>query len=195
MEEQNKKLQEIEAQIKKLQAEAAAIRNESPKYNLELPICYTNAKDIGFKLWSNVAGNLFNPNILGKDGISKSADISELPNELQKAFMNLLNVGSGSFEYLVEFGGEYFIWIVAEFHKDFCRENEIAFANAFWKIGSIGQYMKGTHYFSHSYETLGFASGYEGCHELGFLVPWNTADSTFHEIERLMENSYSRLKL
>ena len=55
------------------------------------------------KYWSNACGELHH------QGEYDLTNISELPEELQRAYENLWEEGNGCLEYLVEYDGKYYI--------------------------------------------------------------------------------------
>ena len=72
------------------------------------------------KYWSNACGDLHHH---GEYDIN---DISELPEELQRAYKELWKEGYGCLEYLVEYNGKYYIALISEFDDDFAKNNNLS---------------------------------------------------------------------
>lgn len=62
--------------------------------------------------WSNCCGDLHH---------NGEYDVSEeqLPEELQRAYRELWEEGNGCLEYLLEYGGRYYVALSAEFDGDY----------------------------------------------------------------------------
>lgn len=71
--------------------------------------------------WSNAIGELHH------NGEYMLKDESELPKELQRAYKELWGEGTGSYEYLVEFKGKYYIAVENEYTEEDCEDRDKGF--------------------------------------------------------------------
>lgn len=88
----------------------------------DIPECdeYYSSKELAKKLkfWSNGCGEL---HYHGECNVTED----EFPDPLQEAYHNLWNENAGYLEYLVEYKGDYYVAIKAEYDSKDCNSAEL----------------------------------------------------------------------
>lgn len=133
--------------------------------------------DKHLKYWSNARGELHHY------GEYDLKDISELPEELQRAYTELWEEGNGCLEYLVEYDGKYYIALISEFDDDFANNNNFSMDELYEvaKKNAFELYEK--ELFKNTVLIIGKETGFNGCHEFIFLVPATESKNVYDEIE------------
>jgi len=135
------------------------------------------------KYWSNCCGDLHH------HGEYDLKSASELPKELQRAYKELWKEGYDCYEYLAEYDGKYYIALISEFDNTFTSD--------------IGMSMDGLHeaakrnalglaslaLFKDTVLVIGKETGFEGCHEVIFLVPAMEQGFIYDAIERVISKN------
>lgn len=129
------------------------------------------------KYWSNACGELHH------HGEYDLNDISELPEELQRAYNELWKEGNGCHEYLVEYDGKYYIALVSEFDDTFADDSNMSMEELYKiaKRNALELYHRDL--FKNTVLVIGKGTGVEECHEIMFLVPAKESENVYDEIE------------
>lgn len=129
------------------------------------------------KYWSNACGELH------YHGEYDLNDISELPEELQRAYNELWKEGNGCLEYLVEYDGKYYIALVSEFDDTFADDINVSMEELYEiaKRNALELYHQDL--FKNTVLVIGKGTGVEECHEIIFLVPAMESENVYDEIE------------
>ena len=128
------------------------------------------------KYWSNACGELHH------HGEYDLKDISELPEELQRAYDELWREG-GCYEYLVEYDGKYYVSLVSEFNDTFAEDNNISMGELYEIAKKNALQLYNTDLFRNTILVLGKETGCNECHEVIFLVPAMESQNVYDEIE------------
>ncbi len=129
------------------------------------------------KYWSNACGDLHH------HGEYDLKDITELPEELQRAYNELWKEGNGCLEYLVEYDGKYFIALVSEFNDTFADDNNLSMDRLYEIVKQNALKLYHQDLFKNTTLILGKGTGVEECHEIIFLVPAMELENIYDEIE------------
>lgn len=140
---------------------------------------FENEKEMNkhLKYWSNACGELH------YHGEYDLTNILELPEELQRAYKELWEEGNGCLEYLVEYDGQYYIALISEFDDTFANDNGLSMDELYEraKFNALKLYEK--ELFLNTLLVIGKETGFDGCHEICFLVPATESKNIYDEIE------------
>lgn len=140
------------------------------------------------KYWSNACGELHH------HGEYDLNDVSELPEELQRAYNELWKEGNGCYEYLVEFDDKYYIALVSEFGKEYANDMNISVEEMYQlaKRSALELYHKDL--FKSTTLVIGKETGFEECYEIIFLVPAMESENVYDKIEdTIYQNIYKNI--
>ena len=129
------------------------------------------------KYWSNACGELHH------HGEYDLNDISELPDELQRAYNELWKEGNGCHEYLVEYDDKYYIALISEFDDTFADDNNISMDELYEIAKRNALELYNQDLFKNTVLIIGKGTGIEECHEIIFLVPAMESENVYDEIE------------
>ncbi len=140
---------------------------------------FENEKEMNkhLKYWSNACGELHHY------GEYDLTNISELPEELQGAYKELWEEGNGCLEYLVEYDSKYYIALISEFDDTFANDNGISMDELYERAKSNALKLYEKELFLNTFLVIGKETGFDGCHEICFLVPATESKNTYDEIE------------
>lgn len=140
--------------------------------------------------WSNCCGDLHH---------NGEYDVSEeqLPEELQRAYRELWEEGNGCLEYLLEYGGRYYVALSAEFDGDYADMLGLSMDElyAVGKCNALKLYC--TDLFKDTLLLMAKKPLDGDCHEFIFLVPAMESKEVYDEIEKEIseKSGMSRRKL
>lgn len=129
------------------------------------------------KYWSNACGDLHHY------GEYDLKDISELPEELQRAYKELWKEGYGCLEYLVEYDGKYYIALISEFDEDFAKNNNLSMDELYETVKKNAFNLYNEDLFKNTTLVIGKETGLDECHEFIFLIPAMESENIYDEIE------------
>lgn len=129
------------------------------------------------KYWSNACGELHH------HGEYELNDISELPEELQRAYTTLWVEGYGCLEYLAEYDGKYYIALISEFDDDFAKNNELSMDELYETVKKNAFALYEKELFNNTVLVIGKETGINECHEFIFLVPAMESKNVYDAIE------------
>ena len=129
------------------------------------------------KYWSNACGELHH------QGEYDLTNISELPEELQRAYENLWEEGNGCLEYLVEYDGKYYIALISEFDNTFANDNGLSMDKLYERVKFNALKLYEEELFLDTFLIIGKETGFNECHEFCFLVPATESKNVYDEIE------------
>lgn len=140
---------------------------------------YENEKEMNshLKYWSNACGELHH------HGEYDLTNILELPEELQRAYKELWKEGNGCLEYLVEYDGKYYIALISEFDDTFANDKGLSMNELYERVKSNALKLYKKELFLNTFLVIGKETGFDGCHEICFLVPATESKNTYDEIE------------
>ena len=127
---------------------------------------FENEKEMNkhLKYWSNACGELHH------HGEYDLTNISELPEELQRAYKELWEEWNGCLEYL-------------EFDDTFANDNGLSMDELYERAKSNALKLYEKELFLNTFLVIGKETGFDGCHEICFLVPATESKNTYDEIE------------
>lgn len=114
------------------------------------------------KYWSNACGELHH------QGEYDLTNISELPEELQRAYENLWEEGNGCLEYLVEYDGKYYIALISEFDNTFANDNGLSMDKLYERVKFNALKLYEEELFLDTFLIIGKETGFNECHEICF---------------------------
>lgn len=127
--------------------------------------------------WSNCCGDLHH---------NGEYDVSEeqLPEELQRAYRELWEEGNGCLEYLLEYGGRYYVALSAEFDGDYADMLGLSMGELYTvgKCNALKLYC--TDLFKDTLLLMAKKPLDGDCHEFIFLVPAMESKEVYDEIEK-----------
>lgn len=129
------------------------------------------------KYWSNACGELHHHGEYDLD------NITELPEELQRAYNELWKEGNGCLEYLVEYDGKYYIALVSEFDDTFADDSNVSMEKLYEIAKRNALELFQQDLFKDTVLIIGKETGYNECHEVIFLVPAMESENVYDEIE------------
>lgn len=129
------------------------------------------------KYWSNACGELHH------HGEYDLKDISELPEELQRAYLDLWKEGNGCLEYLVEYDDRYYIALISEFDDTFADNTNLSMEKLYEMMKQNALNLYHQQLFENTVLILGKGTGVDECHEVIFLVPAMESENVYDEIE------------
>lgn len=129
------------------------------------------------KYWSNACGELHH------HGEYDLEDISELPDELQRAYKELWKEGYGCLEYLVEYDGKYYVALISEFDDDFAKNSDLSMDELYEIVKKNAFKLYNEDLFKNTILVIGKETGLDECHEFIFLVPAMESENIYDEIE------------
>lgn len=129
------------------------------------------------KYWSNACGELHHHGEYDLDSIS------ELPEELQRAYNELWKEGNGCLEYLVEYDGKYYIALVSEFDDTFADDSNVSMEELYEIAKKNALELFQQDLFKNTVLIIGKETGCNECHEVIFLVPAMESENVYDEIE------------
>ena len=129
------------------------------------------------KYWSNACGELHH------QGEYDLTNISELPEELQRAYENLWEEGNGCLEYLVEYDGKYYIALISEFDNTFANDNGLSMDKLYERVKFNALKLYEEELFLDTFLIIGKETGFNECDEICFLVPATESKNVYDEIE------------
>lgn len=129
------------------------------------------------KYWSNCCGELHHY------GEYDLENISELPEELQRAFNELWEEGNGYLEYLVEYDKKYYIALISEFDSTFSYDCMLSMDELYEIVKRNALELYNENLFKNTILILGKKTGLDDCHEVIFLVPAMESKKIYDEIE------------
>lgn len=129
------------------------------------------------KYWSNACGDLHHHGEYDLDSIS------ELPEELQRAYNELWKEGNGCLEYLVEYDGKYYIALVSEFDNTFANDIGISMEKLYGIVKRNALELFHQDLFKDTILMIGKETGCDNCHEIIFLIPAMESENIYDEIE------------
>ena len=129
------------------------------------------------KYWSNACGELHH------HGEYDLESISELPEELQRAYNELWKEGNGCLEYLVEYDGKYYIALVSEFDDTFADDSNVSMEALYEIAKKNALELFQQDLFKNTVLIIGKETGCNECHEVIFLVPAMESENVYDEIE------------
>lgn len=129
------------------------------------------------KYWSNACGDLHH------HGEYDLKSVSELPEELQRAYKELWKEGCGCLEYLAEYDGKYYIALITEFDNDFAGNNNLSMNELYEAVKKNAFDLYNKDLFNNTILVIGKETGMDKCHEFIFLVPTMESENIYDEIE------------
>lgn len=129
------------------------------------------------KYWSNACGELHH------HGEYNIENISELPEELQRAYKELWKEGNGCLEYLVEYDGKYYIALISEFDDIFADNNNVSMEELYEIAKNNALELFHQDLFKNTVLIIGKETGYKECHEVIFLISTMESENVYDEIE------------
>lgn len=114
----------------------------------------------------------------------------DLPAELQRAYRDLWNEGSGSREYLTEYGGNYYVCLSVEYSADFADYKRESMDAVYESIKEKALRLANSESFSNTILILGKETGFDECHEIHFLVPAMEREDVFRELEKKVRDTF-----
>ena len=129
------------------------------------------------KYWSNACGELHH------HGEYDLKDVTELPEELQRAYNELWKEGNGCLEYLVEYDKKYYIALVSEFDDTFADDSGVSMEELYEVAKGNALKLYYQDLFKDTILIVGKGTGCDGCHEIIFLVPAMESENVYDEIE------------
>lgn len=129
------------------------------------------------KYWSNCCGELHHY------GEYDLENISELPEELQRAFNELWEEENGCLEYLVEYDKKYYIALISEFDSTFSYDCMLSMDELYEIVKRNALELYNENLFKNTILILGKKTGLDDCHEVIFLVPAMESKKIYDEIE------------
>lgn len=137
------------------------------------------------KYWCNACGELHH---YGDYDIQES----DLPEELQRAYHDLWEEGSGSLCYLVEYKGEYMVALINEFCEEDAKDFHCTMKQLFRRMESKALMFLNKKVFETAQIIIAEESpGRLNCHDFVVLLPWNSEKAVFNEIaDVLYKNVY-----
>lgn len=129
------------------------------------------------KFWSNGIGELHNPKTM--------ADIAYdgLPEELKRVYDELYwePIGGASLRYFVETDKGYGIALLNEYDTVTAESSGVAFGPLFETVVEDARNIGLDPAFENCEVFAGECLGFDGCHELVVVFPWNTPSAAFVE--------------
>lgn len=140
---------------------------------------FDNGTELGkrLKYWSNACGELHH------HGEYDLNSVSELPEELQRAYNELWKEGNGCLEYLVEFDEKYYIALISEFDDTFADDSGISMEELYQTAKRNALELYHQDLFKNTVLVIGKETGVDECHEIIFLVPAMESENVYDEIE------------
>lgn len=129
------------------------------------------------KYWSNACGELHHHGEYDLDSVS------ELPEELQRAYNELWKEGNGCLEYLVEYDSKYYIALVSEFDDTFAYDSCVSMEKLYDIVRKNALELYHQDLFKNTVLVIGKETGCDDCHEIIFLVPAIECENVYDEIE------------
>ncbi len=129
------------------------------------------------KYWSNACGELHH------HGEYDLNDVTELPEQLQRAYDELWKEGNGCLEYLVEYDGKYFVALVSEFDDTFADDNNMSMDKLYVTVKRNALKLYYDDLFKDTILVIGKKTGCNECHEVIFLVPAMESENVYDKIE------------
>jgi hypothetical protein len=129
------------------------------------------------KYWSNACGELHH------HGEYDLKDVSELPQELLRAYNELWEQGNGCFEYLVEYDGKYYIALISEFDNTFAEDSNVLMEELHEIAKQNALELFHQDLFKDTILIIGKDTGFNECHEIIFLIPAMESKNVYDEIE------------
>lgn len=141
------------------------------------------------KFWSNGIGELHCPHKVGMPDITED----ELPEELQRVYRDLYwepNAGA-SLRYMVETDKGYGIALLNEYDRVTAENSGVDFGPLFETVIADGDNVANEKMFANCEVFAGERMGFDGCHELVVVLPWNiSVDDFVQAAEKLDELVY-----
>lgn len=129
-----------------------------------------------FSYWCTATGDFFhNGNYIEEQ---------DVPEPLLKAYKELYKEGNGCYEYLAEYDGKYYVALVSEFDSEYAEDSDMSMGELFeiGKDNALNLYS--SELFANTMLVIGKGTGVDGCHEFMFLVPVETKETVYDEIEK-----------
>ena len=89
----------------------------------------------------------------------------------------------GCLEYLVEYDGKYYIALVSEFDDTFADDTNVSMEELYEIVKLNALELFHQYLFKNTVLIIGKKTGFDGCHEIIFLVPAMELGNTYDEIE------------
>lgn len=142
-------------------------------------VVFENEKEMNnhLKYWSNACGELHH------HGEYDLTNISELPEELQRAYKDLWEEGNGCLEYLVEYDGKYYIALISEFDNTFANDSGLSMDELYERAKSNALRLYEKELFLNTFLVIGKETGLDERHEICFLVPATESKNIYDKIE------------
>lgn len=145
---------------------------------------YDNKEELynHFSYWSTATGDFFHN--------GNYCEEKDVPEPLLKAYNELYKEGNGCHEYLAEYDGKYYIALVSEFDSEYAEDSDMSMDELFeiGKDNALNLYS--SELFANTMLVIGKGTGVDGCHEFMFLVPVETKETVYDEIEK---NIYEKI--
>lgn len=129
------------------------------------------------KYWSNACGELHH------HGEYDLENVSELPEELQRAYNELWKEGNGCFEYLAEYDNKYYIALISEFDETFANDSGVSTEKLYEIAKRNALELFHQDLFKDTILIIGKETGFNEFHEIIFLVPAMESENVYDEIE------------
>ncbi len=139
---------------------------------------YENKEELynHFSYWCTATGEFFHN--------GNYCEEKDVPEPLLKAYNELYKEGNGCHEYLAEYDGKYYIALVSEFDSEYAEDSNMSMDELF-KIGKDNALnLYSSELFANTMLVIGKKTGVDGCHEFLFLVPVETKENVYDEIEK-----------
>lgn len=134
------------------------------------------------KYWSNALGELHH------HGEYDLENVSELPEELQRAYNDLWKEGNGCLEYLVEYEGKYYIALISEFDNTFADDSNISMEELYEVAKRNALELYHQDLFKDTILVIGKETGFNDRHEIIFLIPAMESGNVYDHIFECLEN-------
>lgn len=145
---------------------------------------YDNKEELynHFSYWCTATGDFFHN--------GNYCEEKDVPEPLLKAYNELYKEGNGCHEYLAEYNGKYYIALVSEFDSEYAEDSDMSMDELFeiGKDNALNLYS--SELFANTMLVIGKGTGVDGCHEFMFLVPVETKETVYDEIEK---NIYEKI--
>ena len=142
--------------------------------------------DSALKFWSNGIGELHCPHKVGLPDIAAE----ELPKELKRVYDELYwePCGGASLRYMVETEKGYGIALLNEYDRVTAESSGVGFGPLFETVILDAKGIAEDPLFEKYEIFAGERLGFDGCHELVVVFPWNTPVAAFVEAARRLDD-------
>jgi len=156
--------------------------NQINEKYIEIDHCNNMHTSKGIIYWSNACGDLH------YNGEYDLKSPSELPFELQHAYRKLWEENSLLLEYLTEYNGKYFIAIIRELDEFDANNRGLSMDLLYENAKNDALKLYNTKLFANTILLTGKETGYDGRHEIIFLIPAMESIEKYTKITTMISN-------